>query len=41
MEDFSILGKSFDHCLYHLDDVLKRCNKTNLVLNWKNVTLWL
>jgi hypothetical protein len=35
MDDFSVFGRSFDHCLYHLDVVLKRCTKTNLVLNWE------
>jgi len=35
MDDFSVFGKSFDHCLYHLDVVLKRCIETNLVLNWE------
>ena len=33
MDDFSVFGKSFDHCLHHLDVVLKRCIETNLVLN--------
>jgi hypothetical protein len=35
MDDFSVFGKSFDQCLFHLDDVLKRCTETNLVLNWE------
>ena len=26
---------SFDLCLANLDRVLKRCEETNLVLNWK------
>jgi hypothetical protein len=26
MDDFSVFGKSFDQCLFHLDVVLKRCN---------------
>jgi hypothetical protein len=25
MDDFSVFGKSFDQCLFHLDVVLKRC----------------
>ena len=35
MDDFSVIGKYFDHYLYHLDVVLKRCIETNLVLNWE------
>jgi hypothetical protein len=35
MDDFSVLGKSFDDCLNNLDDALKRCVETNLVLNWE------
>jgi len=35
MNDFSVFRKSCDHCLYHLDVVLKRCIETNLVLNWE------
>jgi len=33
MDDFSMFGKSFDQCLFHLVVVLKRCTKTNLILN--------
>ena len=33
MDDFSVIGKSFDQCLFHLDVVLKRCTETNLILN--------
>jgi len=33
MDDFSVFGKSFNHCLYHLYVVLKRCIETNLVFN--------
>ena len=33
MDDFSIFGSSFDHCLNNLDLVLQRCEETNLVLN--------
>ena len=40
MDDFSIVGDSFNHCLSHLAEVLKRCQDCNLVLNWENVTLW-
>ena len=35
MDDFSVLGKSFDNCLENLRQALIRCEKTNLVLNWK------
>ncbi|XP_016195042.1 uncharacterized protein LOC107636016 [Arachis ipaensis] len=35
MDDFSVFGDSFDSCLDHLTLVLKRCQETNLVLNWK------
>jgi len=35
MDDFSVFGKSFDQCLFHLNDVLKRCTETNFVLNWE------
>ncbi|XP_075076911.1 uncharacterized protein LOC142163514 [Nicotiana tabacum] len=34
MDDFSV-GDSFEHCLNNLRQVLKRCEETNLVLNWK------
>ncbi|GJQ92870.1 reverse transcriptase domain-containing protein [Tanacetum coccineum] len=35
MDDFSVLGDSFSACLSHLDKMLKRCEDTNLVLNWE------
>ncbi|XP_070032663.1 uncharacterized mitochondrial protein AtMg00860-like [Nicotiana tomentosiformis] len=35
MNDFSLVGDSFEHCLDNLRQVLKRCDETNLVLNWK------
>ena len=35
MDDFSILGNSFDNCLENLRSVLIRCEETNLVLNWE------
>jgi len=35
MDDFSVFGKSFDQCLFHLDVVLKRRTDTNLILNWE------
>ena len=35
MDDFSIMGTSFDDCLENLRDVLMRCEETNLVLKWE------
>ncbi|GJZ27733.1 RNA-directed DNA polymerase [Tanacetum coccineum] len=35
MDDFSVFGSSFDHCLRNLEKMLKRCEETNLVLNWE------
>ncbi|KAK6143272.1 hypothetical protein DH2020_023620 [Rehmannia glutinosa] len=35
MDDFSVFGNSFDHCLHNLSLVLQRCQDTNLVLNWE------
>ncbi|XP_019257981.1 PREDICTED: uncharacterized protein LOC109236237, partial [Nicotiana attenuata] len=35
MDDFSVVGDSFDECLKNLDRVLARCEDTNLVLNWE------
>ncbi|GJS92667.1 reverse transcriptase domain-containing protein [Tanacetum coccineum] len=35
MNDFSVFGSSFDHCLKYLKRMLKRCEETNLVLNWE------
>nr|GEV01856.1 reverse transcriptase domain-containing protein [Tanacetum cinerariifolium] len=35
MDDFSIFGDSFSSCLTNLDKMLKRCEETNLVLNWE------
>lgn len=35
MDDFSVFGDSFDHCLKHLSLVLQRCEEKNLVLNWE------
>ena len=39
MDYFSTIDNSFDRCLSHFDEVPKRCEDCNLVLNWKNVTL--
>ena len=35
IDDFSVFGKSYDECLTNLEQVLKRCEDTNLVLNWE------
>jgi hypothetical protein len=35
MDDFSVYGKTFGHCLQNLDKVLQRCQKKDLVLNWE------
>ena len=35
MDDFSVLGNSFDNCLENLRSVWIRCEETNLVLNWE------
>nr|GEX58323.1 reverse transcriptase domain-containing protein [Tanacetum cinerariifolium] len=35
MDDFSIFRDSFSSCLSNLDKMLKRCEDTNLVLNWE------
>ena len=35
MDDFSVIGSTFDECLDNLTMVLKRCMETNLVLNWE------
>ena len=35
MDDFSMVGESFERCLNHLSEVLKRCEECNSVLNWE------
>ena len=35
MDDFSVVGLSFDDCLENLRVVLRICEETNLVLNWE------
>nr|GEX31575.1 reverse transcriptase domain-containing protein [Tanacetum cinerariifolium] len=35
MNDLLVFGDSFSSCLSHLDKMLKRCQDTNLVLNWE------
>ena len=39
MDDFSVIGSTFDECLKNLKLVLKRCVETNLVLNWEKCHL--
>nr|GEV59959.1 reverse transcriptase domain-containing protein [Tanacetum cinerariifolium] len=34
MDDFLVFGNSFQTCLSHLERMLKRCEDTNLCLNW-------
>ncbi|GJT38483.1 reverse transcriptase domain-containing protein [Tanacetum coccineum] len=34
MDDFLVFGSSFSTCLTHLEKMLKRCEDTNLALNW-------
>ena len=40
MDNFSVVGDSFDQCLSNLAEVLKSFEDVNLVLNWKYVTSW-
>nr|GEV00332.1 DNA-directed DNA polymerase [Tanacetum cinerariifolium] len=35
MDDFSVFGNSFQSYLSHLERMLKRCEDTNLCLNWE------
>nr|GEW74464.1 reverse transcriptase domain-containing protein [Tanacetum cinerariifolium] len=35
MDDFLVFGNSFGTCLSHLNKMLKRCEDTNLCLNWE------
>ena len=35
MDDFTIYGSSFEHCLKNLGTVLQRCQDKNLALNWE------
>ncbi|GJW01958.1 reverse transcriptase domain-containing protein [Tanacetum coccineum] len=35
MDDFLVFGDSFATCLSNLDNMLKRCEDTNLVINWE------
>nr|GFA52950.1 reverse transcriptase domain-containing protein [Tanacetum cinerariifolium] len=35
VDDFFVFGNSFQSCLSHLERMLKRCEDTNLCLNWE------
>nr|GEV47535.1 reverse transcriptase domain-containing protein [Tanacetum cinerariifolium] len=35
MDDFFVFGNSFQSCLSHIERMLKRCEDTNLCLNWE------
>nr|GFA85659.1 hypothetical protein [Tanacetum cinerariifolium] len=35
MDDFLVFGNSFQTCVSHLEKMLKRCEDTNLCLNWE------
>ena len=35
MDDFTVYGSSFDHCLDNLETVLQRCKDKQLALNWE------
>ena len=35
MDDFTVYGSSFEHCLQNLGTVLRRCQDKNLALNWE------
>nr|GEY16279.1 DNA-directed DNA polymerase [Tanacetum cinerariifolium] len=35
MDDFLVFENSFQSCLSHLENMLKRCEDTNLCLNWE------
>ena len=35
IDEFSIYGSSFEHCLHNLETVLQRCQDKNLALNWE------
>jgi hypothetical protein len=40
MDDFSIYGKTFDHCLENLDKFLQRCQEKDLYLIGKSAISW-
>ena len=35
MDNFSVYGSSFEHCLKNLETVLHKCQDKNLALNWE------
>ena len=35
MDDFSVYGSSFEHCVENLEIVPQRCQEKNLALNWE------
>ena len=35
MDDFSVYGTTFDHCLENMDRVLQRCQEKDMILNWE------
>ncbi|CAL1398634.1 unnamed protein product [Linum trigynum] len=35
MDDFSVYGESFDHCLKNLEKVRNRYEETNIALSWE------
>ena len=35
MDDFTIYGSRFEHCLNNLETVLQRCKDKQLALNWE------
>ena len=36
IDDFSVYGTTYNHCLNNLSKVLERCEGVNLVLNWES-----
>ena len=45
MDDFTVYGSSFEHCLQNLGTILHKCQYKNLALNWEKchfvVTEWI
>ena len=39
MDDFTVYGSSFEHCLKNLETVLQRCQDKNLAVNWEKCHL--
>ena len=35
MDDFLVFGETYTDGLHNLEEVLKRCETTNLMLNWE------